>query len=74
MIFLIQNIDELKKLFHYVNDDNIAYSDKLLAIFYNNCFFLQYYEKQITCQTKITSEDILYSLYYWGASVSGTSE
>lgn len=66
MISLIQNINELKKIFHYVDDNNIVYKDELLNTYHNNCVFLQDYHKQITHQTKITNEDILYSLYYWG--------
>lgn len=66
MRFLINNIDELKKAFDYVKDDRIVYDDELLNVYHNNCLFLEDYKKQITSQTDITSEDILYSLYYWG--------
>ena len=66
MQLLIQNIDELKKSFHYVNDHRIIYEDELLNTYHNNCVFLNHFEEQITNQTKITTEDILYSLYFWG--------
>ena len=65
MQLLIQNIDELKKAFHYVNDHRIIYEDELLNTYHNNCVFLNSFEEQITHQTKITTRDILYSLYYW---------
>ena len=71
MQLLIQNIEELKKSFHYVNVhdtvfDIIIYEDELLNTYFNNCVFLDDYKERITNQTNITTEDILYSLYYWG--------
>lgn len=69
MQLLIHNIEELKNSFHYVNDQHTTYSiiyeDEPLNTYYNNCVFLDYYKEQITNQTNIATEVILYSLYYW---------
>lgn len=65
MRLLIQDIEELKMSFQYVNDHRIIYEDELLNIYHNNYMFLNNFEEQMTHQTKITTKDILYSLYYW---------
>lgn len=66
MQLLIQNIEEMKKALHYVDDTHIIYGDELLNTYHNYCVFLQDYEEQIINQTTLTVEDVLYSLYYWG--------
>ena len=58
MQLLIQNIEELKKSFHYVNDHRIIYEDELLNTYHNNCVFLNNFVEHMIHQTKITTKDI----------------
>ena len=62
---LIPDIFELEKKYQF-HDDDTAYDDEILNLYYHHCKFLLDYQMQIINETRITMKDILYSLYYWG--------
>ena len=64
MKLITDNIEDLKAKYRYTTDER--HSDEKLNLYHNNWRFLSDYHEKIINESNITSEDVLYSMYYWG--------